>query len=481
MSVPIFKWPAVGQFVGRNETIATLEAWWKDSAADPLNLFGRRRVGKSWLFRKLAHGKKAIILVAEKTTQAQQLSKMAEQLEPFLGVRPAITDIGTLFKILYKIAGREKVLVVVDEFPDLLGSSKAEIAKSLSSVQAAMEQGRDASKIKLILCGSALAQMESMQELKSPLHGRFRRFELSPLTFAEARDFFHGSDVIDHLTRYSVSGGMPKYLAHIGKCDFAKAICDKIVSPNSPLYAEVESLLESELRDPATYFAILAELAVRPKDVREIADAIGKESKILSEYLRKLEIMRIIRKKLPVGADPKSRAYQWECIDGFIRFWFRFVLPYKADLEAGGDPRTHVDHHIMPVIAEHTSLEFERVFRRWVSQNFPAAAHVGNWWGKATPALAHSTEEIDIVGIKGKRVLLLGEAKWTNENLKATALTLLETNKIPALVLAGFTVPNAREVILASRSGFSKEVVTIASKDPRIHLVVAGDLLRNVV
>lgn len=481
MSVPVFKWPAVGQFVGRNETISTLNAWWKDSTADPLNLFGRRRVGKSWLFRKLAHGKKAIILVAEKTTQAQQLAKMAEQLEPFLGLRPAITDIGTLFQVLYKIAEREKVLVVVDEFPYLLGSSKAEINRSLSQVQSAMEVAKDSSRIKLILCGSALAQMESMQELKSPLYGRLRRFELSPMTFSEARGFFHGNDVIDHLTRYSVCGGMPKYLAHLGKGDFAKAICDKIVSPNSPLYAEVESLLEAELRDPATYFAILAELAVRPKDVREIADAIGKESKILSEYLKRLEIMRIIRKKLPVGADLKSRAYQWECIDGFIRFWFRFVLPYKADLEAGDDPRTHVDHHIMPVIAEHASLEFERVFRRWASQNFPGAAHVGNWWGKATPGLEHATEEIDIIGIKGKKVLLLGEAKWTNGNLKATVLTLLDTNKIPALTLAGLTVPTAREVILASRGGFSKEVVTIASADPRIHLVDAADLLRTVV
>ena len=150
-------------------------------------------------------------------------------------------------------------------------------------------------------------------------------------------------------------------------------------------------------------------------------------------------------------------------------------------MEAGGDPRTHVDHHIMPVIAKHTSLEFERVFRRWVSQNFPEAAHVGNWWGKATPGLAHSTEEIDIVGIKGKKVLLLGEAKWTNENLKATVLALLGTNKIPALVLAGFTVPTTREVILASRSGFSKEVVTMATTDSRIHLVAAGDLLRSHV
>ncbi len=458
-----------------------LEEWWKDNTADPLNLFGRRRVGKSWLFRKLAHGKKAIILVAEKTTPAQQLSKMAEQLEPFLGVRPAIRDVGDLFLILYKIAEQEKILIVVDEFPDLLGSSKVEITKSLSAVQAAIEKGKDSSKIKLILCGSALAQMESMQELKSPLHGRLRRFELSPLTFSEARDFFQGDDVIDHLTRYSVSGGMPKYLAHLSSGDFAKAVCDKIVSPNSPLYNEVESLLESELRDPATYFAILAELTIRPKETREIAEAIGKETKLISEYLNTLQVLRIIRKKLPVGADPKSRSNQWECIDGFIRFCFRFVLPYKAHLEAGADARIHVSNHIMPVIAEHTSLEFERVFRRWVSQNFPTAAHVGNWWGKAIHGLAHSTEEIDLIGIKGKKVILLGEAKWQNEKLKVAVHSQLVTNKIPALEAAGLLVPSSRVVILASRSGFTKEVLDLANSDPLVQLIEATDLLRGVV
>jgi len=45
---------------------------------------------------------------------------------------------------------------------------------------------RDASKLKLILTGSAIAQMESLQAEKSPLHGTVVPLTLWPLTFAEA-------------------------------------------------------------------------------------------------------------------------------------------------------------------------------------------------------------------------------------------------------------------------------------------------------
>jgi hypothetical protein len=45
---------------------------------------------------------------------------------------------------------------------------------------------RDASKLKLILTGSAIVQMESLQAEKSPRHGRVVPLALWPLTVAEA-------------------------------------------------------------------------------------------------------------------------------------------------------------------------------------------------------------------------------------------------------------------------------------------------------
>lgn len=487
MSVPVYLWPAEAKFVGRHNALVELEKWWEDDNSDPINLYGRRRVGKSWLFRKFAHQKEAIILVAEKTTKSQQLAKMAEQLAPFLGITPVIKDIGELFKVLYGLAASQKVLVVVDEFPYLLGTSTPEVDASLHVVAKVIEDLRDGSMIKLILCGSALAEMEAMQDHSSPLFGRLQKFELAPLTFAESRPFFGGSDVIDHLTRYSVTGGMPKYLILLGKGDFPKALCDKIVIPNSPMYAEVTSLLEAELVQPGIYFAILAELAVSPKEIGYIADAIGLESSSLGVYMKKLEAMRIIKKKQPVGADPKSRTSQWECVDGYIRFWFRYVYRYRTALETGADPEAHVVQHIMPTLAEHASLEFEKVFQRWVLQKYGSLVPlVDNWWGKAVvntaPAVGRGREkeEIDVVGLKGKKALVLGEAKWQKGKLKASVATDLDSCKIPALLAVGLSVPTDRVVVLASRGGFTLDVKRLASEDPRIVLLDAATLLTEV-
>lgn len=487
MSVPVYLWSAEGKFIGRQNALIELGKWWEDDNSDPINLYGRRRVGKSWLFRKFAHQKEAIILVAEKTTRSQQLAKMAEQLAPFLGVTPLIKDIGELFKVLYGLATNQKVLVVVDEFPYLLGTSTPEVDASLHVVAKVIEDLRDESMLKLILCGSALAEMEAMQDHSSPLFGRLQKFELAPLTFSESKPFFGGSDVIDHLTRYAVTGGMPKYLTLIGRGEFSKALCDKVVSPNSPMYAEVTSLLEAELVQPGIYFAILAELAVSPKEVGYIADAIGLESNALGVYMKKLETMRIIKKKQPVGADLKSRTSQWECVDGYIRFWFRYVYKYRTALETGADPQEHVLQHIMPTLAEHTSLEFEKVFQRWVLQKYGSVVPlVDNWWGKAvvntnpTASKGREKEEIDIVGLKGKKALVIGEAKWQNGKLKVSVAQDLDMYKIPALLAVGLTVPADCVVVLASRGGFTLDVERLASRDPRIVLLDAVTLLNEV-
>lgn len=484
MSVPTYEWAAEEQFLGRANILARLESWWSDTTLEPVNLFGRRRVGKSWLFRKFAHGKPAIVLVVENSSPAQQLSKLAEQLEPYLIAKPEIKDITTFFRILYELTKNEKALVIIDEFPNLLGGTDSERETSLSSIQAVMEQYRDKSKIKLILCGSAIAQMEALQGERSPLHGRLIPLELVPLTFKEARDFFEGDDILDQFTRYSITGGMPRYLALLGKGDFLTLIASKIVDPNAPLFDEVPSLLAAELKEVGTYYSILSELSGHPKARGQIADAVGKKTTSLGHYLERLEAMRLLKAKHPVGAAPDSRASQYECVDGFVRFWFRFVAPYIADLESGRDARAHVDHFIYPNLAEHASIEFEHIFRRWVRQEYPQARMVGSWWGNSAnvhrAAGVRSSEEIDVVGLAAKKVVVLGEAKWTNGALPYDVLSDLNNFKIPALIDGGLAMEINHEIVLTSRSGFTQNLESTVGSMPHVHLIDAADMLRLV-
>lgn len=81
----MYAWPRVGDFIDREGELARLESWWDTSERMPVNLYGRRRVGKSWLFRRFAHGKPAVLLVSERLAEGAQLTRFAEQLAPVLG------------------------------------------------------------------------------------------------------------------------------------------------------------------------------------------------------------------------------------------------------------------------------------------------------------------------------------------------------------------------------------------------------------
>lgn len=479
-----YAWSAVDQFRGRELDLARLETWWQTPRSLPLNLFGRRRVGKSWLLRRFAHGKPAVLLVAEQSTPTQQLARLVDQLAPYLPFRPEVSDLGELVALVHRMAPDEPTLVVIDEFPYLLGSTADDVRRNLSAVQAALERHRDDSQVRLVVCGSAVAQMEALQAERSPLHGRLQPYSLAPLDFPDARSFLTGLPPTEQLARYAVAGGMPRYLSALAGPSLPHLLAREVVDRNAPLFHEPLAVLQAEVREPATYLGILRAMAHKPADSAALSASSGVEARALSPYLERLEAMGLVRRRRPVGADPRARSTQYECADALMRFWFRFVQPFVADLEGGADPLAHVREHVLPELADHTAPVFEEQLRRWTRQAYPGASLVGAWWGPALHterrARRRSTEEIDTVGLKGDRIVVVAEATWTRKPLSYDVLRDLVELKVPALEQAGRTGGGTAGIVLASRSGFTAELTRAAASDPRVHLLNADTLLTEV-
>lgn len=484
MQVPVYEWPRVSEFLNRTNELERLETWWNDADERmPVNLYGRRRVGKSWLFRRFAHGKPSVLLVSERLAEGAQLSRFAQQLTPMLGgVAPELPDVAALFRVLFRLARDHRILAVIDELPWLLGSTSAAAERTLSAIQAVMEEERDRSQLKLVLCGSAVAQMEALQAERNPLHGRLVALELRALPYARASAFLREGSVQERFVRFTVSGGMPRYLTALAAGSLRERVCDQLLVPDAPLWNEGRTIVGQELREPAMHFSVLEQLAAGEKQVGELANALKTKSGPVSKYLSVLTGLRLVRKDLPFGASATDRGSHWVLQDPFLRFWFRFVFPYQADLEAGLLPEDLYDREIDPGLAEHVAPVFEDLCREHARRDLGGAAtRVGRWWGNSLDRLRRegerTTEEIDIVGTARKRVTLVGEVKWTSKPLGEKILHDLATYKIPALEQDGFRLADEVSIVLFCRSGYSAGLRARAESDQHLHLVDVDRML----
>jgi uncharacterized protein len=469
-----FDWPPVDRFLNRSAELLRLQEWHDEDNPMPLAVYGRRRVGKSWLLRRFVHGRPGIVLVAERLSEGMQLDRFAQQLSGAVGIVPRIDDAPDLIRVLLRLGHDQPITVVIDEFPYLLPSTTNETDRVLSQIQAVLEEDAGRSKTRLIISGSIVSQMTSLFAERNPLHGRLRPFELAPLSFAEARPFLETLDPIDRFERYAVCGGAARYLSLLGSGPLASTLARQVLDQNAPLWNEGRAVVEQELRQPGVYFSILEILSSGDKEMNELVQAVRSEPSVVTKYLDTLRQMRLVTRVLPVGAAASSRQSNWHLADPFLQFWFRFVFPNQADLESGLSGASLFENEIKPALSQHVSHHFEDWCRHWLRQQ-GQVTNVGAWWGPALNSLRksgeRSTEEIDIVGLSRGSVAAIGEAKWTHRVMPRSVLDDLLMFKIPALEQSGMKVAADFPIWLFSRSGYDRGLLAAAADDPRIRLV----------
>lgn len=482
-----YDWPPRERFVNRARDLAQLESWWAHRTRDAMALIGRRRVGKSWLLRRFADGKPTVILVADRRLLSTQMARFADALEAELGVRPDIRSVGELLKLLYELGRKDRVLAVIDEFPFLLPDGHAR-EESLTEIQAVMEEHRDSSATKLLLCGSLVGQMQSLLHSSSPLHGRLRPLDVWPLTFAESRAMTSARDSSrERITRFAVVGGMARYLDELGHGPLRELVCRNVLDPRGPLFDDPRAVLEQELRNPATYFSILEVLAAGPTSTERLGRELQIKSASLSFYLETLRQMRLVSSSVPIGAPKESRTHKHRISDGFVRFWFRFVFGNQEALQEGLLPEHLWAGDIEPYLADFVAPAFEELCARYTRRVYgSAASNVGPWWGPALHEHRRTrtriTEEVDVIGAQRRNLKVAGECKWTSTPMPKRVLDDLRQFKLPAIAQEGrLNAPSAGPaIVLFARAGFAPELVAEAQADEKITLVDLDTLVAEL-
>jgi len=316
--------------------------------------------------------------------------------------RPSWNEI---FRKLFERSCEEKFVVVFDEFQRFL-----DVDDSVPSVlQQMIDEYKDESLMTLTVIGSSIGMMKSMFESSAPLYGRRTgKIWLDPLNFQHASEFLNGEGR-QLLTYYSVFGGTPKYLEFVDKQkSLEQNIEDSILSDNSILYDEPETLLSTELDSPEEYLEILKLISQGKQTPKEITDNLEIEKTSFSYYAKNLiEKLGIIEKEAPATENPeKSRNTQYRIKDNFFKFYFSFVYPQKDQLELGNVKG--VKKKIIAELESYTGRVFEDVVLEWVRDNngekgLETYERIGRWWD------SHGNE-VDICGV-GKNGSLLGEIK----------------------------------------------------------------------
>lgn len=236
--------------MNRDDELAHLERWW--ASGDPLGLvWGRRRVGKSWLLGRFAEQRPAAVV----HTGGGRLATLELQLLSAGAGRAGLSGTRDLearpyaswdeaFDALAAVRAEVPVLVVLDEFPELLGSSP-ELESVLRAV--AERLGRP-SPLRILLCGSAVRTMESLVEERRPLFGRFGlRLAVHPFGPSEAGLMLPGLDSPTRALVWGLVGGVPLYLSWWDQQASVEAnLAELVCRPAGRLLNEGQLILATE-------------------------------------------------------------------------------------------------------------------------------------------------------------------------------------------------------------------------------------------
>ncbi len=329
----------MARIIGRNEELATLQAIQAQDRSAFVAVYGRRRVGKTFLIRSFYEGKFTFYLTGianvETTNQLTNFhAALVRYFPEFEDNRPA-ADWFQAFQQLIKAIeslpeSSEKKVLFLDEIP-WLDTPNSLFISALEHFWNSWASAR--TDIILIVCGSAASWM--INELINNTGGLYNRvthpMQLEPFTLAECKAFFQAkSPSVGHyqlLQLYMVFGGIPFYLDFIDPRKSAtQNINDLCFKPKGKLRNEFDKLYATLFKKADKHIAIIEALAQKSMGLER--EALLKAAKVTnggsaSIILRELEESDFIRKYHSFGKSKNNALYQ--LTDFYSLFYLKFI------------------------------------------------------------------------------------------------------------------------------------------------------------
>jgi len=324
------------QIIGRKSEQELLTNCLNSNKPEFLAVYGRRRVGKTFLIREYL--KEHIVFSLSGTVNTpmkRQLRNFDEVLEDYSGAKfEAAKDWFDAFRLLRnylkELSSSGKKVIFIDELP-WLSTPKSEFLPALDYFWNTFAGARE--DIFLIICGSATSWIiENIINDRGGLHNRVtKQMWIKPFSLGECENFYKSNGI--ELSRYQIAelymifGGIPYYMNYVGKGLSPEQIVDSMFfSDNAPLKNEFENLYPALFKNSRHHLRIIESLAKTGSGMtqKELwADMKVSAGGTLVKALKELEKCGFIRSFCDFTLKKKGQYYQ--VIDFFTIFYLKHM------------------------------------------------------------------------------------------------------------------------------------------------------------
>ncbi|MGN0247124.1 MAG: ATP-binding protein [Lachnospiraceae bacterium] len=417
--------------IGRKEERDYLLSLIDEDEPQFVAVFGRRRIGKTYLVREtfehkftFQHTGISNNQIEPGTRKTEQLNKFAESLKE-AGYKgndklDSWNDAFNALKEVINESNQKKKIIFIDEL-SWMDTKDSGLISALESFWNGWVTARAEKDVILIVCASATYWMiKNIVNAKGGLHNRLTgQIHLKPFTLRECEEYMESRKIIFNrhqiLQCYMIMGGIPYYWSLLKKGKSLPQNIDNIFfKEGAPLSNEYENLYSALFNKPDQYKKIVEALSTVNKGITrdEISEITGiASSGDLTRKLTELEYCGFIRKYIPFGYKQKNSLYQ--LIDNYTLFYYKFL----RDKAHNNDYWKELSN--TPAVRAWSGIAFERVCLEHITQIKAALGisgvytEVNAWQCGKDEDKGIMGSQIDLLIVRKDQVINLCEMKYS--------------------------------------------------------------------
>lgn len=329
------------KIIGRQKEISELEQIYNSGNAEFIAVYGRRRIGKTFLVRELFKERMTFWHTGLSPYDRDKKYLLRDQLQAFYY---SLQDYGLhneqcpktwleAFRLLEKLLSQKdngsRQVVFIDELP-WLDTARSRFIPAFEHFWNGWAAKH--SNVMLIVCGSATTWMEhNLINNKGGLYNRLtNEMKLYPFSLAECEEYFRSREIMmsryDVAQAYMVFGGIPHYLSLFEKgLSVAQNIDRLLFEKDAKLKTEFARLFGSLFKQPDEHIKVVRTLAGRRGGYtrKEILKKTGmSDGGGITEIFKGLEASDFISTYIPYG---QGKTEYYRLSDFFCRFYLNFI------------------------------------------------------------------------------------------------------------------------------------------------------------